>query len=354
MNAPAAVSSRSLRSLLAFVPPILVGVLFGCFILIYQALNRSESLDDSVLKIADATCEMVDIPGGTFLMGSENGAEDEKPVHEVKISPFKIDKTEVTNAMFAAFVKETGYITIAEQKPDPKKYPDVPKSKLVPGSAMYKPADVDPNNFGINTPLPPWWFYQPGASWRHPEGPGSTIKDKANFPVVHIAWDDAKAYCKWAKKRLPTEAEWEFAARGGQVQKEYSWGETAPGTDGKWFANTFQGQFPLKDLGSDGFKGVSPVKQFPANGYGLYDISGNVWEWCSDNYAASYYAKSPKENPKGPEAGDLEGNQGLKVRRGGSFLCADNYCRRYVPNARDSNPADSGACHTGFRCVKDD
>jgi len=338
---------------LGYILPVLLGSLVGCLLLLYLAMNPSTSLDDSVLAITDPQCEMVQIPGGSFLMGSETGADDEKPIHEVTIRAFKMDQTEVTNAMFAAFVKETGYITIAEQAPDPKKYPGVPKEKLVPGSAMYKPAEVDPNSFDRFGGLPPWWFYQPGASWRHPSGPGSTVKDKPNYPVVHISWDDAAAYCKWAKKRLPTEAEWEYAARGGLKQAEHCWGNEKQGTKGKWFANSFQGNFPHVDTGDDGFIGIAPVKQYPPNGFGLYDVSGNVWEWCQDNYAADYYSRSPKDNPPGPVLGDLEGNQGLKVRRGGSFLCADKYCRRYVPNARDNNPADSGACHTGFRCVQD-
>lgn len=291
---------------------------------------------------------MVWIPAGEFWMGTDNGPEDESPRHRVKLDGFWIDKTEVTNAQFAKFVKATGYRTVAERRPDPIKYPDAPPDKLVPFSAVFKCCPAD-------TQGPPvWWQFTPGADWRHPDGPRSTIEGKDDYPVVHISWDDANAYCKWAGKRLPTEAEWEYAARGGLDQKEFAWGETKQGQEGKWFANTFQGKFPAKDTGDDGFAGLAPVAKYPANGYGLFDMSGNVWEWCQDWYQPRYYRDSPEKNPQGPKTGleEAPGEGPSKVRRGGSFLCSNDYCRRYLPASRDKNPADSAANHTGFRCVK--
>ena len=334
---------------LRWLPALLLGSAVGLIVVLVLMLNTSTQ---DALDADGSPAEMVWIPGGTFVMGSNTSAEpDEKPAHEVTVNGFHMNKTEVTNGQFAAFVVATGYKTIAEQKPDPRKYPGADPKNLVPGSAMFVSVEASlmppwPNGH------PPWWKYQAGASWRHPDGPKSPLY-KTNYPAVHIAWDDAVAYCKWAGARLPTEAEWEYAARGGLKQQSYTWGTSAQGTDGKWYANTFQGKFPHLDTGEDGFAGLAPVGQFPPNGYGLYDISGNVWEWCDDIYSSTYYASSPKENPRGPTTGDLDGGEMQRVRRGGSYLCADSYCKRYIPNARDKNPADSGASHTGFRCVKD-
>jgi formylglycine-generating enzyme required for sulfatase activity len=336
---------------------IIAGLALGILVatLLIALRMGGDPSDDIALDLADDTqAEMVRIPGGTFIMGRDDGPADESPVHEVTVKPFLMDKTEVTNAQFAAFVEATRYLTIAEQKPDPKKYPGAPEHRLVPGSAVFYPLEASLNREGWRTPYPPWWRYVPGACWRRPEGPGTDLKGKANYPVVQIAWEDAVAYAKWAGKRLPTEAEWEFAARGGLDRKPYCWGDAAQGEGGKWYANAHQGKFPTEDSGADGFAGVAPVSQFPANGYGLFDMSGNVWEWCSDWYDPDYYRMSPKDNPPGPTSGPpVEGEtQPQRVRRGGSFLCDDTYCRRYLPSARDKNPADSSANHTGFRCVK--
>jgi formylglycine-generating enzyme required for sulfatase activity len=319
---------------------------------------REESSDTIALDLADDADDMVVIPGGTFVMGRDDGPADERPAHEVTVGPFQMDRTEVTNAQFAAFVKSTGYLTVAERDPEPRKYPGAPPGKLVPGSAVFYATDA-PLHGPWDTPFPPWWRYVPGACWRRPEGKGTTLKGKKDYPVVQICWEDAAAYARWAKKRLPTEAEWEFAARGGLAQKPFCWGDAKQGEGGKFYANTHQGTFPKEDTGADGFKGVAPVRQFPPNGYGLYDMSGNVWEWCSDWYNSRYYASSPRENPPGPLVGEIvrEGPEAAdepqRVRRGGSFLCDEGYCRRYLPSARDKNPPDSSANHTGFRCVRD-
>lgn len=321
---------------------LVVGLLIGIL-----AIGRTGEFDPTSAP-DDAPPEMVRIPGGTFWMGRADGPTDEQPVHEITVAPFEMDATEVTVGQFAAFVKATGYVTTSEKAPDPHKYPDADPAFLKPGSAVFVPMDV-PHN------VPVWWRYVVGANWRHPDGPESSVKGRKNYPAVQITWDDATAYAKWAGKRLPTEAEWEFAARGGLDRKPYVWGDQKNGADGKWYANAYQGKFPAQDAGEDGFAGLAPVKSFPPNGYGLYDMSGNAWEWCSDWYDPGYYARSPKVNPQGPETGALvdEEKEPQRVRRGGSFLCDDSYCRRYVPSARDKNPADSCANHTGFRCVRD-
>jgi formylglycine-generating enzyme required for sulfatase activity len=297
---------------------------------------------------------MIRIPGGTFHMGcADCGMPDAEPVHLVAVDPFWMDETPVTNKRFAEFVAATGYVTIAERSPDPKDYPGVPVDKLVPGSACFRPP---------SRPVPldnpnAWWAYQPGASWKQPEGPGSSVQGKDDHPVVHIAWDDAQAYATWAGKRLPTEAEYEFAARGGQDSRHFAWGDDLkPG--GKWPANIWQGQFPSQDTGDDGYRGTSPVKAFPPNGFGLYDVGGNVWQWCSDWYRPDYFAQlnaqGTARNPRGPSDSLDPQEPGIpkRVQKGGSFLCSDQYCARYHVGSRGRGAADSGGTNVGFRCVK--
>ncbi len=306
---------------------------------------------------------MVWIPGGEFSMGGVNpvgmmdggheNMNDARPVHRVYIDGFFMDETEVTNKEFEAFVKATGYVTVAEHKPTKKEFPDAPEENLIAGSIVFTPT-VAPN---LNDHYQ-WWAYVQGANWKHPLGPGSDLIGKENYPVVHIAWQDANAYAKWAGKRLPTEAEWEFAARGGKAGDLYAWGNQFK-PDGKFMANTFQGKFPEHDEGSDGFAGIAPVKQFEPNAYGLYDIAGNVWEWCSDWYRPDYYQTVSENkktiNPRGPETSydPQEPDQQKKVQRGGSFLCTDQYCTRYMVGTRGKAEYRSSSNHIGFRCVKD-
>jgi len=300
---------------------------------------------------------MVWVPGGRFWMGSEADSESNAPLHEVAVSGFWMDRTEVTNAQFAAFVRATGYKTVAEREPTAEDFGgvDLPPEKKKPFSIGFVPVPGDVPLFGPwATGGPPWWKAVYGADWRHPDGPGSSIAGRDTYPAVHISWYDAEAYAKWAGKRLPTEAEWEFAARGGLDRAEFCWGPEKQGAGGVWRANTFQGKFPGSDTGQDGFKGPAPVGTYPPNGYGLVDMSGNVWEWCADWYQRDYYRTGPRNNPAGPAVGDPGRDTPLpaKVRRGGSYLCADDYCRRYLPAARDHNPPNDGASHTGFRCVR--
>jgi formylglycine-generating enzyme len=307
---------------------------------------------------------MVWIPGGEFSMGGVNpvgmtdgGHEqmnDARPVHRVYVDGFFMDATEVTNAEFEKFVNATGYVTIAEKKPTRKEFPDAPAESLVAGSVVFSPPaeKVSLNNYMQ------WWNYIKGADWKHPLGPGSNLKGKENYPVVHISWEDAEAYCKWAGKRLPTEAEWEFAARAGKAGNLYAWGNQLK-PDGKYMANIFEGSFPDDDNGADGFKGIAPVKQFSPNAYGLYDIAGNVWEWCSDWYRPDYYETLAEQgtvkNPQGPSDSYDPAEPGLKkkVQRGGSFLCTDQYCTRYMVGTRGKGEYRSAANHIGFRCVMD-
>jgi formylglycine-generating enzyme len=294
---------------------------------------------------------MVWIPGGRFAMGSNDPAfADSQPLHEVEVSGFWMDEHEVTNAEFARFVAATGYKTVAERELNPADYPGVPADKLVPGSGVFTPPA---QQVSLDNPLQ-WWSYVPGAYWRHPAGPGSSIEGRPNDPVVQVCYEDAVAYARWAGKRLPTEAEWEYAAQGGKGQQPYYWGEELK-PDGRWVANIYQGDFPEKNSAEDGFTGVAPVKSYPGNGYGLYDLDGNVWEWCADFYRPDYYAHSPAKNPRGPKDSYDPYEPGVikRVQRGGSFLCSDQYCTRYKPGSRGKGEPTSASNNLGFRCVQD-
>jgi formylglycine-generating enzyme required for sulfatase activity len=292
---------------------------------------------------------MVWIPGGTFWMGADDASmTDARPVHEVTVDGFWMDRTEVTNRQFARFVAATGYVTVAERKPDPRDFPDAPPEKLVPGSLVFTPPAGE---VALDDPLV-WWRYVPGADWRHPEGPETSIAGQDDSPVVQVCWDDAVAYAQSAGKRLPTEAEWEYAARGSKARTRYVWGdELRPG--GKWQANIWQGRFPNQNTAEDGFARIAPVGTFPPNAFGLSDMAGNVWEWCADWYRPGYDL-SHGLNPQGPASSFDPNEPGVakRVQRGGSFLCSDQYCTRYLPGARGKGSPDSAASHVGFRCVR--
>jgi formylglycine-generating enzyme required for sulfatase activity len=308
---------------------------------------------------------MVWIPGGEFSMGAQDprnmndtvgmqATTDSRPVHRVFVDGFWMDQTEVTNGQFAAFVRATGYVTVAERTPRAEDFPEAPPENLVAGSVVFSPPDhAVPLNDHFE-----WWSYVRGASWRHPLGPESSIEGKEHFPVVHVAYEDAMAYAQWAGKRLPTEAEWEFAARGGLTGKIFPWGNEFR-TNGRWMTNSHQGHFPDHDTGADSFTGNAPVAQFLPNGYGLYDVAGNVWEWVSDWYRPDYYAElavagTVSRNPPGPAAPLDPSEPGVqkRVHRGGSFLCTDQYCSRYMVGTRGKGEVTTGTNHLGFRCVK--
>jgi formylglycine-generating enzyme len=308
-------------------------------------------------EVHTGRAEMVHVPGGTFRMGSDRHYPEEAPAHSVAVDGFRMDATPVTNRQFRAFVEATGHVTFAEIPPDPKDYPSALPHMLRAGSLMFRPPPhaVDLRDWSQ------WWTFEFGATWRRPYGAGSSIKGLDDHPVVHVAYSDAEAYAAWVGKSLPTEAEWEFAAKGGLEDAEYAWGdELAPG--GRHMANTWQGAFPVENTREDGWARTSPVGSYPANAYGLYDMIGNVWEWTSDFWSTRHQGDAPKaccvpQNPRGgPEAASLDPRQPeiripRKVLKGGSHLCAPNYCRRYRPAARHAEPVDTSTSHVGFRCV---
>jgi formylglycine-generating enzyme required for sulfatase activity len=308
---------------------------------------------------------MVWVPGGEFSMGANEpfglddlgmkATADARPIHRVYVDGFFMDATVVTNAQFAAFVEATGYVTVAERTPKAEDLPGAPIDNLVAGSVVFAaPPHPVPHTDQIE-----WWNYVQGANWRHPLGPLSSIDGKGDYPVVHVALEDAEAYATWAGKRLPTEAEWEFAARGGVAAQPFVWGDHfRPG--GRWMGKTDNGEFPHRNAGEDGFAGIAPVRRLAPNPYGLYDMAGNVWQWTSDWYRPDYYAQLAAEgtaarNPRGPDSSFDPSDPGRrkKVHRGGSFLCTDQYCLRSVVGTRGKGAVRTGTNHLGFRCVSD-
>lgn len=338
-------------------------------LLLLSSCNRENKQSEKESTVHSAPLNtipgMVWIQGGTFVMGTDEqqAYDHERPAHQVKLKGFWMDETEVTNAQYKAFVDATGYITVAERKPawkdlqkqSPPGTPPPPDSVMVPGALVFNP----PKEPVMLNDYSQWWRWLPGTDWKHPEGPDSNLEGRMQFPVIHVAYEDAKAYCNWAGKRLPTEAEWEFASRGGAEQQRYAWGNDLK-HKGRFMANTFQGSFPNYNSAEDGFERLAPVKSFPANAYGLYDMIGNVWEWTSDWYDVNYFEELARSavsvNPQGPEK-PFDPNEPYAIKRvskGGSFLCADDYCVNYRPSARQGTAFDSGMSNLGFRCVRDE
>jgi sulfatase modifying factor 1 len=299
--------------------------------------------------MSEVVRDMVWVAGGTFRMGSEDFYPEEAPVREVQVGGIWMDAYPVTAAEYRRFVRETGYVTVAERPLDADDYPGADPDLLVPGSLVFRktagPVPLDD--------VRDWWEYTPGAYWKRPGGPGTTINGRDRHPVVQVAYEDAEAYAAWAGRELPTEAEWEYAARGGLEGAAFAWGETEfPG--GKPMANTWQGEFPWQNLRQDGYEGTSPVGSFPPNGYGLYDMTGNVWEWTSDFFslpADGAPACCAPRNPRVTEPGSSEERFPRRVIKGGSHLCAPSYCLRYRPAARQGETIDTSTGHIGFRCV---
>src|SRR5499426_2586592 len=317
--------------------------------------NTKEPMQEPTTKPSTPTEGMVWIPGGRFLMGSDHHYPEEAPAHKVKVRGFWMDPHTVTNREFQRFVEATGHVTLAEKPANADDYPGAKPELLVPSSVMFRrtagPVDLrNPYN---------WWTYVAGADWRHPRGPKSSLDGLMDHPVVHVAFEDAAAYAKWAGKELPTEAEWELAARGGLDGAEFVWGdELAP--NGELRANTWQGEFPWQNTNDDGYEWTAPVGSFPPNGYGLHEMAGNVWEWTTDWYqdhGKIKHACCTLDNPRGPPSDESydpcvpDVKIPRKVMKGGSYLCAPNYCRRYRPAARMAQAVDTSTCHLGFRCI---
>jgi sulfatase modifying factor 1 len=323
------------------------------------------TVPDDVAAPGPAPEGMAWIPGGEFSMGAVDplgpdanvvgmqATEDSRPVHRVRVTGFWMDRTEATNRQFADFVKATGYVTVAERTPRAEDFPGAPPENLVAGSVVFTPPK---HAVPLDTHFR-WWSYVSGANWRHPLGPGSDLKGRDEFPVVHVAYEDAEAYARWAGKRLPTEAEWEFAARGGLSGQVYPWGNEFL-VDGKFMANTHQGHFPDEDTQADAHRGIGKVGSYPANGYGLFDVAGNVWEWTSDWYRPDYYADLARagvaRDPHGPDTSYDPAEPGVakRVHRGGSFLCTEQYCSRYMVGTRGKGEPSTGTNHLGFRLVR--
>ncbi len=333
-------------------------------------VKSAEAFEPTIVNRAAAPGPAPDgmnwIPGGEFSMGAADppiydskivgmqATADSRPIHRVYVDGFWMDKTEVTNRQFAAFVKASRYVTVAERTPTAAELPGAPPEDLNAGSVVFSPPD---QAVPLDNQLR-WWSYVKGANWRHPFGPGSDIKKLDDDPVVHVAYEDAEAFAKWAGKRLPTEAEWEFAARGGLSGQVYPWGDEFL-SNGSYMANTHQGHFPNEDTEADGHRGIVAVASYPPNGYGLYDVAGNVWEWTSDWYRPDYYeilvqSGGGARNPRGPDSSFDPNEPGLpkRVQRGGSFLCTEQYCSRYMVGTRGKGEPSTGTNHLGFRLVK--
>jgi sulfatase modifying factor 1 len=347
-----------------------IGLIVICLLLITgctkrqneTGVNESTVPGNAASSAKKTTAGMVWVPGGEFTMGTDDpeSYQYERPSHRVRIDGFWMDATEVTNQQFRTFVEATGYKTTAEKKPEWEELKkQLPEGTPKPADDVFQPGSLTftPPAYAVSLDdYTQWWSWSKGTDWKHPEGPNSNLASKDNYPVVHVSFDDAVAYAKWAGKRLPTEAEWEFASRGGHEAQRYSWGnEFKPA--GKFMANTFQGVFPSKNSGDDGFPGAAPVKSFPSNDYGLYDIIGNCWEWTSDFYNVNYYSELASagiaNNPTGAQKPyDPQDPYAIKhVTRGGSFLCASDYCVNFRPSARQGTAFDSGMTNVGFRCV---
>ena len=337
----------NIKRVTIFIGLIIVGIL--AILIFHQGLDLAEkSSTSSAQNIADHSCpqDMVWIPGGSFKMGDDEHYIEERSATDVRVDSFCIDQHEVTNIQFAQFVRETGYITVAERPLSAVEFPQLSETQRAPGSLVFvqPPLGEPVRELG-------WWHWVAGADWRHPAGVQSNIEGKENYPVVQIAYEDAQAYAEWAGKSLPTEAQWEFAAKGGLKNATFTWGNTYSADK----ANTWQGKFPLRNLEQDGYFGTAPVKSFPANGYGLYDMAGNVWEWTVDWYRLGHDGKAHQANPTVSDPSKSldprEPGVAKHVIKGGSFLCAKNYCSRFRPAAREAQSPDTGTSHIGFRLV---